>query len=121
VDEVGIGGKPVSPRLHLSMHKIVANQLWDDEPPQTRQTARRLLALGHERHDVPHMPGSVVAGEVWRVRREDIPFNRARFAEALDALPSSWGRLGASRPSGGRTAGSPHRGRTRRDGCGQAA
>ena len=24
---VGIGGKPVSPRLHLSMHKIVANPL----------------------------------------------------------------------------------------------
>jgi len=69
VDEVGIGGKPVSPRLHLSMHKIVANQLWDDEPPQTRQTARRLLALGDERNDVPHMLGSVVAGEVWRVRR----------------------------------------------------
>ncbi len=64
VDEVGIGGKPVSPRLHLSMHKIVAKQLWDDEPPQTRQTARRLLALGYERHDVPHMLGSVVAGEV---------------------------------------------------------
>jgi hypothetical protein len=62
VDEVGIGGKPVSPRLHLSMHKIVANQLWDDEPPQTRQTAR-LLALGYQRHDVPHMLGSVVAGE----------------------------------------------------------
>jgi hypothetical protein len=63
VDEVGIGGKPVSPRLRLSMHKIVANQLWDDEPPQTRQTARRLLALGYQRHDVPHMLGSVVAGE----------------------------------------------------------
>jgi hypothetical protein len=63
VDEVSIGGKPVSPRLHLSMHKIVANHLWDDEPPQTRQTARPLLALGYERHDVPHMLGSV-AGEV---------------------------------------------------------
>jgi hypothetical protein len=72
VDEVGIGGKPVRSRLHLSMHEIVANQLWDDEPPQTRQTARRLLALGYERHDVPHMLGSVVAGEVWQVRREDI-------------------------------------------------
>jgi hypothetical protein len=63
LDEVGIGGKPVSSRLHRSMHKIVANQLWDDEPPQTRQTARPLLALGYERHDVPHMLGSV-AGEV---------------------------------------------------------
>jgi hypothetical protein len=97
VDEVGIGGKPVSPRLHLSMHEIVANQLWDDEPPQPRQTARRLLALGYERHDVPHMLGSVVAGEVWARQARGHPFDRARFAEALDALPSSWG---GSEPAG---------------------
>ena len=91
VDEIEIGGVTISPRLHLSMHEIVANQLWDDEPPETWQTARRLLALGHGRHDVLHMLGSAVAGELWHVTHEGVPFDHERFVGALDALPGSWG------------------------------
>jgi len=59
--------------------------------PETWQTARRLLALGHERHDVLHMLGSAVAGELWHVTHEGVPFDHERFVGALDALPGSWG------------------------------
>jgi hypothetical protein len=99
VDEIEIGGATISPRLHLSMHEIVANQLWDDEPPETWQTARRLLALGYERHDVLHMLGSAVAGELWHVTHEGVPFDHERFVGALDALPGSWGRTTRSPPA----------------------
>ena len=34
-DEVVVDGRPISPRLHIAMHEIVANQLWDDDPPET--------------------------------------------------------------------------------------
>lgn len=44
----------VNPRLHVVMHRIIANQLWDDTPPEVWQAAERLLAAGHDRHDVLH-------------------------------------------------------------------
>ena len=34
---------PVSRRLHLTMHEIVATQLWDHSPPEVWDTAVRLL------------------------------------------------------------------------------
>ena len=33
----------VNPRLHIVMHEIVANQLWDDDPPEAWQAAKRLF------------------------------------------------------------------------------
>ena len=33
---------PMNPRLHLTMHEIVATQLWDDSPPEVWDTAVRL-------------------------------------------------------------------------------
>jgi hypothetical protein len=44
----------VNPRLHVVMHRIIANQLWDDTPPEVWQAAERLLAAGHDRHDILH-------------------------------------------------------------------
>ncbi|WP_142049865.1 DUF1841 family protein [Pseudonocardia kunmingensis] len=49
-----------NPRLHITVHEIVANQLWDDEPPQVWQAARRLLATGADRHDVLHAIADVL-------------------------------------------------------------
>src|SRR5487761_1014760 len=65
VREIHTGGRVVSPNLHIAMHEVVANQLWADEPPEVWQTAQRLTAAGYDRHEVLHMLGSVVAGEVW--------------------------------------------------------
>ncbi|QIZ33634.1 DUF1841 family protein [Saccharopolyspora sp. ASAGF58] len=47
-----IGG--VNPRLHVALHEMVANQLWDGEPIEAWHAARRLLDLGMDRHDVLH-------------------------------------------------------------------
>ena len=41
---------PMSPRLHLTMHEVVATQLWDDSPPEVWDTAVRLRDAGYERH-----------------------------------------------------------------------
>jgi hypothetical protein len=58
-----------------------------DDPPEVWQTARRLLAAGHERHDVLHMLGSAAAGEIWHLLHERAPYDRDRYARALEALP----------------------------------
>jgi hypothetical protein len=89
-DEVVVGGRPINPRLHIAMHEIVANQLWDDDPPETWATAQRLTALGYERHEVLHMLGSVIAREVWKVLEAGVPSDPARYIGALDELPDSY-------------------------------
>jgi hypothetical protein len=72
------------------MHEIVANQLWDDDPPEVWETAKRLTALGYERHEVLHMLCSVVAREVWAVLDARLPSDTARYVAALDDLPESY-------------------------------
>ena len=89
-DEIVIAGQPMSPRLHIVMHEIVANQLWDDDPPETWQTAQRLVGLGYERHEVLHMLSSVVAREVWNVMDSGLASDPARYVAALGDLPESY-------------------------------
>jgi hypothetical protein len=54
----------VNPRLHLVMHEIVANQLWDDDPPEVWQAARRLRDAGHDRHEILHAIAELVVRHV---------------------------------------------------------
>lgn len=89
-DEVDLEGRAVSPRLHLLMHELVANQIWGDDPPEVWTTAERLTAEGFERHDVLHMLGSVAAGELWHVVKGQSDVDRGRYVGALDALPGPW-------------------------------
>lgn len=44
----------VNPRLHIALHLIIANQLWDDTPPEVWDAAQRLHAAGHDRHAILH-------------------------------------------------------------------
>lgn len=89
-DEIVLHGQPMSPRLHIVMHEIVANQLWDDDPPEVWRTVLRLRDLGHERHEILHMLCSVVAREVWTVQATAAPADPARYAAALEELPESY-------------------------------
>jgi hypothetical protein len=91
-DEVEIGRSRFNPQVHLTIHEIVANQLWDDEPPETWQTAQRLIASGYERHEVLHMLTSAVAEEIWGALQGGRGYDEARYLAALAALPDSWER-----------------------------
>lgn len=77
----------MNPHLHLAIHEVVANQLWDEEPPETWQTARRLDLLGYERHEVFHMIGSVVAAEIWQIMHDqqetDLDLLKEKLAACL--------------------------------------
>jgi hypothetical protein len=97
--EIRIGGDVVNPVLHISMHEIVANQLWADDPPEVWKTAQRLLADGYERHEVLHMLASVVAGEVFEIMRQQQPHDIERVRQALAALPGEWEQRRANLPA----------------------
>ena len=97
--EVHVKGTTINPDLHLATHEIVANQLWADDPPEVWQTARRLLAAGYERHEVLHMLGSVVSGDIYDALRNDRPPDLDKIRAALAALPESWERQRAEIPA----------------------
>jgi len=92
-DEIEVQGHPLNPSMHLAVHEVVANQLWDDDPAEMWRTARRLVGLGYERHEVLHMLGSVVSGEIWEALRNGRPYDGRRYRTALEGLPESWERL----------------------------
>jgi len=85
-DEVLVGGNPVNPHLHITLHEIVASQLWADDPPEVWQTTRRLLEAGYERHEILHMIGSAFTSELWAVLHERKPADTSRYVRALQAL-----------------------------------
>jgi hypothetical protein len=87
---VGDDGEPFSPRLHVTIHQVVANRLLADDPPVTWQAVQRLAALGYGWHNIMHMIGSVVAEDLHRAITERQPFDAADYARRLHELPGNW-------------------------------
>lgn len=76
----------VNPRLHLALHEIIVNQLWDDNPPQTWQAARRLRGRGKERHDILHELMGVAIEHMHPVLARHTPFDLDAYQRALNGL-----------------------------------
>jgi Plasmid pRiA4b ORF-3-like protein/Domain of unknown function (DUF1841) len=75
-----------NPRLHITMHEVVANQLWDDDPPEAWQAAKRLRDAGMERHDILHQLGGPVISQIHRVLANQEPADNEQLARDLAAL-----------------------------------
>ena len=89
-EEMIVGGEPFSPRLHIAMHQVVANQLLADDPPETWQTVQRLAGLGYDWHNIMHMISAVVGEDLHRAVTERLPFDHGDYARRLNALPGDW-------------------------------
>jgi Domain of unknown function (DUF1841) len=76
----------VNPRLHVAMHQVVTNQLWDDDPPETWRAAQRLLATGMDRHDVLHQLAGAVTHSLHQALTTQQPVDQDAYRAALDAL-----------------------------------
>jgi hypothetical protein len=92
LEEIDFGYGPFNPRLHLTMHEVVATQLWDGDPPEVWETAVRLRDAGYERHEILHMLSRPVSDQIWAALHDDEPYDRARHVAALHALPGTWER-----------------------------
>jgi hypothetical protein len=88
--ELEVGGEAMNPRLHIAMHEIVINQLWHQDPPDVWPTARRLSALGYDRHVVLHMIASIVSQDLWQIMHEGQTPNLDEYSRQLDRLPEGW-------------------------------
>jgi len=89
-EEMTMDGEPFSPRLHIAMHQIVANQLLAADPPGTWQTVQRLSALGYDWHNTMHMIAAVVSDDLYRIMQEHRQFDPDDYARRLNELPGDW-------------------------------
>lgn len=95
-----IDGEEVDPRLHLTLHEIIVEQLWEDDPPEAWRTAQRLTAAGYERHEILHMLGSALVPQLWRAMAKGETSDTEEYLSALSRLPRSWERTGSERATG---------------------
>lgn len=91
----------VNPRLHITLHEVIARQLWYDDPPEVWATAQRLTGLGFDRHNVLHALMFAMGEQLRQSLLVGQPYDHAAYVDALDVLPGSWeaaagGRLGRS-------------------------
>jgi hypothetical protein len=97
LETVIVDGREMNPRLHLTVHEIVATQLADDDPPEVWATAQRLRRLGYGRHDILHMLGAAMTPQLWAALHDQREYDLDEHRAALAALPDSWER---ERPGG---------------------
>jgi hypothetical protein len=89
-EEMIAGGEPVNPRLHVTLHQVVANQLTADDPPETWQAVQRLAGLGYDWHNIMHMIAAVVTDDLYEILGERRRFDVADYARRLSKLPGDW-------------------------------
>jgi len=83
-------GETMNPTLHVALHGVVANQLMNDEPPETWQTVQRLAGLGYDWHNVMHMIMGPVSSFLYQAMTEKQPFDREVYRRQLNELPGDW-------------------------------
>ena len=82
-------GEPMSPRAHLSMHAVVERQLASDEPKGVVAIARQLEELGVSQHDIRHEIAQAIATQMWRMMKEECPFDEQQYLADLRNIVES--------------------------------
>jgi hypothetical protein len=86
VDQGPDEGTTFNPYLKAAILEVVENQVRHNDPPETRQTLERLLAVGYSRQQAIEMIGSAIVEEIWAVMHDGKSFDRARFIALLEQL-----------------------------------
>ena len=75
------------PEVTKALFEVVENQLSAEDPPLTKKTFERLLAMGYAELEVRKLLAYAVLTEMNEVLRQKKPFNRKRFNRTLRRLP----------------------------------
>ena len=80
-------------RLKQAILAVIAQQIQSNDPPQTKQSLARLLAVGYSDEKARQLIGFVVGSEIFAVLREGRKYDEDRYVAALAALPElPWDR-----------------------------
>ena len=66
---------------------VVENQIRDHDPPETRITLERLMALGESRENAMRYIASVLSVEIYEILKGETPYNQERYLTNLKNLP----------------------------------
>lgn len=77
-----------SPELQKQFLNTIVEQIRSNDPPETRATCERLLAEGHAEKKIYRMLTAVLATEVYKVLKEQLPYDHVRFVDNLNKLPT---------------------------------
>jgi hypothetical protein len=80
--------KERSPTVKHAILDVVAYQLRDNNPPETRATYERLKKEGYSDESARALIGQVVLCEVFDVLKRGEPYNHERFVNRLEKLPA---------------------------------
>jgi hypothetical protein len=75
------------PYLQAAIFKIVANQMATRDPPETKETFKRLLDEGFSEEDAKKLIGQAICTEIYRIGKYKEVFNRQRYLRNLRNLP----------------------------------
>jgi hypothetical protein len=67
--------------------EAIENQLEADDPPAVRATLNKLSLVGYEREEILRLMALVLAHEIEAMLRDNRPFDRDGYEQALRALP----------------------------------
>ena len=73
--------------LRDQISEVIKNQIRSNDPPETKLTYDRLIALGYSEFETKQLIGNCVALEMFTVVKEQLPFNEARYVKNLKQLP----------------------------------
>ena len=69
------------------MREAIQNQITANDPPETKETFGRLIAIGSAEEDAWRLLSAVLAFELAAILREGRPFSLGDYVKALRALP----------------------------------
>jgi len=77
----------INTELRDQIFEVIKNQIKSNDPPETKVTYDRLIALGYSEFETKQLIGQCVAVEMFSVIKEQQPFNEARYIKNLKQLP----------------------------------
>ena len=77
----------IDTELRDQIFQVIENQIKSNDPPETKVTYDRLIALGYSDFQTKQLIGECITVEMFTVIKEQQPFNEARYVKNLTQLP----------------------------------
>jgi len=73
--------------LRKEIFEIIANQIRTNDPPETKQTYKRLMDMGYTAFVAKQYIGQCLVVEIFGTMKFQEPYNRERYINNLKKLP----------------------------------
>jgi hypothetical protein len=67
--------------------EAVENQIRENDPPEVKQTLKRLMGLGESRENAIRYIATTLSVEMYEMLKHLTPFDEVRYVKNLNALP----------------------------------